>query len=152
MVSSLPYTEATLCEILRITSFTPVGLMHRVLQDTEWHGFRIREGTLVLANLYSAHYNREQWNEPERFRPERFLSPNGREKIKNPPHFVPFSVGRRQCLGESFAMDSLFLFIASIFQNFEISPEEKNQKLDLEPSEGLVRVPKPFSVKIQSRC
>jgi len=147
----LPYTEATICELLRITSFAPIGLMHRVLEDTESNGFRIRKGTLVLANLYSAHYNPDKWNHPELFRPERFLSPTG-EKIKNPPYFVPFEVGRRQCLGESFALDSLFLFITSIFQNFKISPYDKKQKLDVQPLSGFLRMPKPFSVKIQSRC
>jgi len=100
--------------------------------------------------LYSAHYNPEQWNEPEIFRPERFLSPEG-EKLKNPLEYAPFGVGRRQCLGESFAMDSLFLFIISFFQNFQFSPYDENQKLDLEPKPGVIRVPKPFSVKISSR-
>jgi len=123
--------------------------MHRVLKDTELHGLRLRESILVLSNLYSAHYNPEQCNEPELFRPEQFLSPTG-EKIKNPPHFVPLSVGQRQCYWQSVAMDSLFLFIALIFQNFQIFPSEKNQHLDLEPSEGLVRLPKPFSVTKKS--
>jgi len=124
--------------------------MHRSLCDTEFNGFRIRKGTLVLANLCSAHYNPDKWNEPELFQPERFLSPNG-EKMKNPPHFLPFQVGRRQCLGESFAMDSLFLFIASIFQTFQLTPYDKTQELDLEPLPGIARMPKPFTVEINSR-
>jgi len=133
-----------------MSSITPLGLMHRVLADTEFNGFTIRKGTLVVGNLYSAHYNPDKWSQPELFRVERFLSENG-EKIKNPPEFIPFHVGRRQCLGEGFAMDSLFLFITSIFQNFKISPQDKHHKLDLEPFPGILRLPKPFSVNISSR-
>jgi len=150
LISSSPYTEATICEVLRLSSFVPLGIFHRTLHDTEFGGFIIRKGTLVLANLYSAHYNPDKWNEPERFLPERFLTPSG-EKAKNPPYFLPFQVGRRQCLGESFAMDSLFLFVTSIFQNLKISPYIKSEMLDLEPISGILRIPKPFRVKIDSR-
>jgi len=124
--------------------------MHRALQDTTYDGFTIEKGTLIMANMYSAHYNPNNWKEPEQFRPERFLSPTG-EKLRNPPHLVPFQAGRRQCLGENFAMDALFLFVTSIFQNFQISPYDINEKLELEPPPGFMRAPKPFSVKISSR-
>jgi len=138
------------CEVLRICAFIPIGLMRRVLQDTENDGYTIRKGTLVLGNVYSAHNRPDKWSAPGEFRPERFLTPTG-EKIKNPPEFIPFHVGRRQCLGETSAMGNLFLFTASIFHNFKISSFDKNKKLDLEPLPGLLRIPKPFSVRIHSR-
>jgi len=146
----LPYTEATICEVLRISSLAPLGLIHRALYDTEFNGFAIKKGTLVIANMYSAHHNPDHWSQPELFRPERFLSPSG-EKLRNPSQFVPFQVGRRQCLGESFAMDTLFLFVTCIFQNFVIFPDYKDQKLDFEAIPGFLRLPKPFRVKINSR-
>jgi len=147
----MPYTEATVCEVLRMASFAPMGLIQRALHDTDFDGFFIKKGTLIMGNIYSAHYNPDHWNEPEIFRPERFLSPSG-EKIKNPPQFIPFEVGRRQCLGESYAMDNMFLFISSIFQNLLISPYEKDQNLDFETIPGFTRTPKPFKVKITRRC
>jgi len=124
--------------------------MHKAIQDTTYDGFLIQKGTLIIANMYSAHHNPKHWDEPEAFNPERFLSPTG-EKLKNPLQYAPFSVGRRQCLGEKFAMDTLFLFVTSIFQNFQFSPYDTNQKLDLEPPPGFLRIPKPFRVKISRR-
>jgi len=146
----MPYTQATIHEVLRMSSMVPLGIMHRTLCDKEVRGFSIRKGTVVLGNLYSAHHNKKYWNDPEKFLPERFLTKSG-EKLKNSPAFVPFEVGKRRCLGENLAMETLFLFIASIFQNFRVSKYKENDKLDLLGLPGFVRTPKPFVVKIQKR-
>ena len=43
------------------------------------------------------------------FRPERFLSSNG--KCEQDEQFIPFSVGKRRCPGESLAKIELFQFV-----------------------------------------
>jgi len=128
----------------------PLGVMHKTLYDKEINGFMIRKGTIVIGNLYSGNHSPKYWTNPEQFDPERFLSANG-DKVKTPPGFVPFEVGKRRCLGENFAMETLFLFITSIFQNFKVSKFEDKDKLDLTPEPGFVLCPKPFRVKIQKR-
>lgn len=49
-------------------------------------------------------------------------------------------------LGESLAKDTLFLFLTSIFQKFQIYPSAENPKPDFEPEFGFLNVPKPFEV------
>jgi len=146
----MPYTEATICEVLRMSSLVPIGLMHRTLVDKVVNGFLIRKGTGVLGNLYSAHYNPAYWNDPEKFLPERFLSASG-QKIKNPPAFIPFEIGKRRCLGENLAMETLFLFVASIFQTSRMTKYKVGDELDLLGFPGFTRNPKPFFVRIQMR-
>jgi len=146
----MPYTEATISEALRLSSVAPLGNMHKALYDKEFKGYMIRKGTTIIENIYSINNNPEYWGDPENFRPERFLSPSG-EKLKNPPYLIPFEVGRRQCLGETFALDSLFLFINAVFQNFHITQYSKDFPLDFESLPGFTRGPKPFYVRIASR-
>jgi len=129
----------------------PLGVIHRALCDKEVNGFLIQKGTVVLGNLYSAHHNPKYWESPEKFLPQRFLSTNGGQKLKNPPAFVPFEVGKRRCLGENLAMETLFLFVASIFQNFRVTKYKEEDELDLLGLPGIVRTPKPFDVGIKKR-
>jgi len=133
-----------------MSSMVPLGVMHRALSDKEVNGYFIRKGTVVLGNLYSAHHNPNYWKNPEKFLPERFLSDNG-EKLKNPPAFIQFEVGKRRCLGENLAIETLFLFIASIFQNFRLTKYKENEPLDLLGMPGFVRTPKPFFVRIEKK-
>uniref|UniRef100_A0A915D5T3 Cytochrome P450 n=1 Tax=Ditylenchus dipsaci TaxID=166011 RepID=A0A915D5T3_9BILA len=50
--------------------------------------------------------------------PERFLE---NEQLKKVEEFIPFSLGKRQCIGESLARAELFLFSANLFYLFKIS-------------------------------
>ena len=50
------------------------------------------------------------------FRPQRFLDEAG--NVKRDEHFIPFSVGKRQCLGETLAKTELFLFFTALVQQY----------------------------------
>ena len=56
------------------------------------------------------------FEDPERFKPERFLEPNGKYVSTRPNGFIPFGVGRRVCLGEKLALADLFLVIVNLLQ------------------------------------
>ena len=58
----------------------------------------------------------KHWTEGEKFRPQRFLDDRG-EVIRD-EHFIPFSVGKRQCLGETLAKTELFLFFTALVQQY----------------------------------
>ena len=106
----MPYAEAFIAELLRMASVGPFGLPRLASEDFEFHGYTIRKGTSIYPNIYTLHYDPEVFPEPEKFQPERFLSQDGKMFLKN-DSVIPFSVGRRTCPGEIFAVDQLFLFI-----------------------------------------
>jgi cytochrome P450 len=70
------------------------------MADTTFHGYDIKKGTMIIANLFSVHRDPESWGDPENFRPERFLSPDGKTVIRNESS-MSFSVGKRQCPGRN---------------------------------------------------
>ena len=52
---------------------------------------------MIFINNHHFNFSTEHWERPEEYRPERFLSSEGR--FRKPAHFLPFSTGRRSCIG-----------------------------------------------------
>ncbi|KAL7642656.1 UNVERIFIED_CONTAM: hypothetical protein RMT77_007221 [Armadillidium vulgare] len=131
--SKLPYMEAFLTEVLRYSTLIPNGVPHTVLEDTKLGGYIIPKESIILTTTESFHFNPNYFESPEEFRPERFLTAEG--KFSAPREgFFPFGIGKRQCLGESLARMELFIFLTSLAQNFSFSsPPGKN--IDLIPSD-----------------
>ncbi|ODM87155.1 Methyl farnesoate epoxidase [Orchesella cincta] len=148
---SLPYTEATLLEILRLSSIAPLGLPHRMLADTMFHGYFLPKDVAVFSNLYAIHHDPTIWGEDvNEFRPERFLSEDETRVIHHEA-LMPFSVGRRACIGEVFARESLFLFLASILHRFNIESDPECLVLAVETVAGFAVEPKPFKFVLTLR-
>ena len=120
-MDSLQYCQATILEILRVGSTAPGTLMHQAMKNVEVGGYNFKKGTIFIGNFYSTHFDEKYWDEPQQFRPERFLSDDGKI-LTDTPNFFPFSVGKRVCLGESLAKVELFLFFTAIVKNFQFDP------------------------------
>ncbi|XP_072042977.1 cytochrome P450 2U1-like [Amphiura filiformis] len=117
---NLPYCEATMMEILRYSSFIPLALPHTTHCDTTLRGYAIPKGTMVMPNLLAIHFDEKYWDEPETFKPEHFLDETGCIR-QHPNSFLPFSAGRRACLGEALAKAELFLLFSWLLQKYEFS-------------------------------
>ncbi|XP_072044006.1 cytochrome P450 1A1-like isoform X2 [Amphiura filiformis] len=126
----LLYTEATIMEVLRFSTIVPMGLPHATTCDVMLGDFQIPKNTVVSINHYALHFDEEIWDEPKLFKPEHFLEDSGSVR-QHPNSFLPFSTGRRSCLGESLAKAVLFLIFTWFLQNYEISkvPGDKGESL-----------------------
>ncbi|XP_014283057.1 methyl farnesoate epoxidase [Halyomorpha halys] len=116
----LIYLEAFTMELLRCINVTPTTVSHRAKEDAEVLGYRIPKDSIVLANLYSLHMDKDYWGDPENFRPERFIDENG--AIIQHDNFIPFGLGKRRCMGEALAKTTIFLFLTSLMQKFRFRP------------------------------
>ncbi|KAK2468887.1 hypothetical protein H9L39_19479 [Fusarium oxysporum f. sp. albedinis] len=98
-VAALPYLSAVIEETLRKYSAAPGALPRTVPKGgATLAGHFIPEGTTVSTQAYTFHQNGDFYPNPERFAPERFLSPLGAfEQPKGV--FAPFGAGARICLG-----------------------------------------------------
>ena len=145
---NLPYLEATITETLRLSSIAALSVPHKTTVDTTLQGYSIPKGTTVLTkcNLWSLHHDPEIWDDPDAFRPERFLDEEGNFLPPKADRFLPFSAGRRVCLGESLARIELFLVLARLLHSFKFENPAGCNLPTLEPITGVVLMPRPFSV------
>ncbi|XP_035712902.1 cytochrome P450 2J5-like [Folsomia candida] len=90
---NMPYTEALIAETLRFSTITPQGVQHRAMKDQEYKGYLIPKDTVITANVHYIHFDPKVWTDPENFRPDRFLSPDGKT-FKKHDALIPFSTGR----------------------------------------------------------
>ncbi|KAH8378945.1 hypothetical protein KR009_002220 [Drosophila setifemur] len=144
-MSDMPYTMATIYEVLRYSS-SPI-VPHVATEDTVISGCGVTKGTIVFINNYVLNTSEEYWKNPEKFDPQRFLeeshesnhknrrnskgSDSGiegdREKFqlrKNMPHFLPFSIGKRTCIGQNLVRGFGFLILANILQRYNVSSHD----------------------------
>ncbi|XP_055353890.1 cytochrome P450 2J2-like [Paramacrobiotus metropolitanus] len=112
----LPYMQAVIQEVQRMANLVPFAIRSPT-EDVKIHGYEIPAGTIITPNLYAVHMDPQYFPEPQRFNPERFLDKEGNLKPKV-EGFLPFSIGKRFCLGESLAKMELFIFFASLLSHF----------------------------------
>ena len=147
---NLGYGEATLHEVMRLGLAAPVGVPHSTLCDTQVAGYDIPKGTIVMINHWGLHRDPNYWKDPETFNPERFLDENGKLSIK-PESWLPFSAGRRICLGEAVAKSELHLIFSSIFQRFKVTlPEGISPEMEVTGA-GVIIQPAPYTIIVEDR-
>jgi len=149
--SHMPYTEAVVYESLRLVA-SPI-VPHLANRDTSvdgklqtlidycknqhtaimrsyllnvlffcFIGVRIAKGTTVFLNNYSLHMSPELWNNPEHFSPERFINAEGR--LEKPEYFIPFSGGKRSCMGYKLVQLLSFCTIGTLMNKYTLLPVE----------------------------
>ncbi|XP_043963394.1 cytochrome P450 2K1-like isoform X1 [Gambusia affinis] len=143
---NLPITDAVIHETQRVANILPLAISHRTSQDVTFHGYFIAKGTPVIPVLTSVLQDESEWEKPNVFYPGNFLSTDG--KFLKRDAFMPFSAGRRVCLGESLARMELFIFFATLLQHFRFSPPAgvTEEELDLTPRVGGIVNPQPHTL------
>lgn len=148
--SGLPYVQSVVLEGLRIASVAPFGLPHSIPEDMQFNGYLFPKNCSVIANIASVLTDPSVWSEPELFRPERFLSEDGKEIIV-PKQFIPFSLGPRSCLGETLARMEVFLYVANLVKTFILEPEVDGELPSVTGILGLTYHPTPFKMRVTKR-
>uniref|UniRef100_A0A3P8Y4P1 unspecific monooxygenase n=1 Tax=Esox lucius TaxID=8010 RepID=A0A3P8Y4P1_ESOLU len=148
---NLPYTDAVIHEIQRVANIAPLALPHITSRDITFQGYFIKKGTDVIPLLTSVLQDENEWETPHTFNPAHFLNEKG-QFVKRDA-FIPFSAGRRVCLGESLAKMEIFLLFTSLLQRFRFSPPPgvTEDDLDLTPVVGITLNPSPHQLCAVSR-
>ena len=135
-------------ETQRFANVVPNGVPHICRRDFTVNGLTIPANTLIHP-LFSEILKGDYWGDGLTFRPERFLDAEG--KSKKDEHLIPFSIGKRQCLGETLAKAELFLFFTNLVHQFEFHPEVEGELPSEDYINGITILPKPFKARLLSR-
>ncbi|XP_066099235.1 cytochrome P450 2S1 [Saccopteryx bilineata] len=146
----LPYTDAVLHEAQRLLALVPMGIPRMLTRTTSFRGYTLPQGTEVFPLLGSVLHDPGVFEQPEEFNPDRFLDVDG--KFKKQEAFLPFSLGKRVCLGEGLARAELFLLVTAILQAFSLESPCPPGALSLQPAvSGLFNIPPTFQLQVRPR-
>lgn len=135
-LEQLPYARAVYDEALRL--YPPAWLITRTaLAADEIAGHAIPAGALIILSPSLLHRHPDLWEEPEAFRPERFLGSVDRGA------FMPFGAGPRLCIGRDFSYVEGVLMLARLASGFTLRyPEgvgmpDPDPLVTIRPAQGL---------------
>lgn len=89
----LPYMTAVVKEAFRWRPFAEIGVPHVLTQDDEYEGYKFPKGTVFTWNAYAISLNPGEYEQPERFWPERFLNEDLNSPLKG--HYA-FGAGKQK--------------------------------------------------------
>ncbi|NXE65551.1 CP2J2 protein, partial [Calcarius ornatus] len=140
--NSLHYTNAVIHEVQRKGNVIPFNVPRMASEDVYVDGYYIPKGTILMTNLTSLLFDKNEWKTPDTFNPEHFLKDG---KFWKNEYFLPFSTGKRACLGELLARSELFLFFTSLLQKFTFQAPP-DTTLSLQPMMGIAMAPHPYKI------
>ncbi|CAL8110287.1 unnamed protein product [Orchesella dallaii] len=149
--TKLPYTFAVISESFRLSPVAPISVPHMNTEDAKLMGYNIPKETILMVNYPSINLDKKYWEDPQVFRPERFLDESGNFIKAKLDHVHGFGAGKRQCLGEPLARISNFLLVTAVLQRFKFEIAPGQSKPSSDPVDGFTVAPQPFSAKVTSR-
>ncbi|CAG2112368.1 unnamed protein product, partial [Medioppia subpectinata] len=119
------YVMAFIAETLRARNPLPSALPHKAVVTSN---YTIPKDTAVFVYQGIILRNDSDWENAEKFIPERFVDSAGQFITTRPKAYIPFGVGRRVCPGERLAIADLFLILVrflQLTQDYEITVDSE---------------------------
>ena len=144
-----PYLNAVILEALRRYPTIP-GTMPRAVICSRFKigAYEVPRGTIVGAQNFSVHMNKDYFPDPETFNPERFLG-DGKGKAREGMN--PFSEGPRACIGRNLAMLEMQIVVAMFFRDFDVEVDKSMTVGDMKMKEGFSGCPAGEKVVLNLR-
>lgn len=140
---ALAYTRGVIQETMRV--YPPIwGLIRVATKTDEIGGKQINPGDRVVLFAYGTHHSPKYWDNPEEFRPERFMGEAMRKR--KPYTYIPLGGGKRSCIGGAMSQVENTLALSFLLRKFRpeyvgAEPPGINATVTLTPRGGL-----PFKV------
>ncbi|XP_026741447.1 cytochrome P450 6B5-like [Trichoplusia ni] len=138
-IKEMTYLECAFKEAMRI--FPPLGFLMRECARTYTIpevGITIDEGVGILIPLQALHNDPQYFEEPDVFRPERFL-PDQLNKY-NKFVYLPFGDGPRACIGARLGLMQSLAGLAAVLARCSVTPASATRRYPLlDPKSSIVQ-------------
>ncbi|MGO4258251.1 cytochrome P450 [Marmoricola sp. RAF53] len=146
---SIPQLEAALKETLRL--HPPLILLLRVAQeDYEIGGHVLPAGTMVGASPRVSNRIAEDFPDPDRFDPKRYLDPNQAD-LQNRWTWIPFGAGKHRCVGNAFAMMQLKAIFSVLLRDYTFEMTQPSETYRDDTSKMVIQLARPATVRYRRR-
>lgn len=129
------YRQAVILEVQRVRTVIDFAGRHVYAPSFNLGEYTIPQGYSIVVALSQMHHRTQEFPDPDRFDPHRFLG-------QRPPTFahIPFGGGTRRCVGAAFANVEMDIVLRTVLRHFVIettdAPAEKTH------SRGVAYTPK----------
>jgi sterol 14-demethylase len=146
---AIPRLEATIKETLRL--HPPLILLLRVAQqEIDFAGYTVPAGTMVGATPKVSNRIPEDFPDPGRFDPGRYIDPR-QEDLTNRWTWIPFGAGRHRCVGNAFAMMQLKAIFSVILRDYEFELTQPSESYRDDCSKMVIQLEQPCRVRYRRR-
>jgi cytochrome P450 len=125
------YRQATILETQRVRTVIDLAGRHVVVPNYELGPWRIPQGYTIMVSLHELHNNAEEFPDPMRFDPQRFI-----DGKPNTFAWVPFGGGTRRCVGAAFANMEMDVVLRTILRTVTIQTTDKTAEEWRTPRNG----------------
>ena len=142
-VTKAQITQQVIEESMRL--YPPAYFIDRVnLEADEFEGKYFEPGSNLLFSLHEVHRHPDLWDEPDKFKPERFAEAGK----KYSSQYFPFGAGPRKCIGNNFAMFEMIIAVTELISRYRIIPV--SEEIEIKPL--ITLKPKNAILKFEKRA
>ncbi|XP_037876492.1 cytochrome P450 4c21 [Bombyx mori] len=116
----LVYTEAVLKETLRLYPTVAV-VLRKPENEIKLKNYTIPANSNCVLGIYGLNRHPVWGPDAHTFRPERWLEPGG--VPDDPNAFAGFSVGKRNCIGKTYALISTKIILAHLVRRYKVTAD-----------------------------
>ncbi|KAL4193279.1 hypothetical protein AMTRI_Chr06g198580 [Amborella trichopoda] len=130
------YLKAVVKETMRLHPPAPLLVPRESIEDCDIENYHIPAKTRVLINAWAIGRHLESWEDPDEFKPERFMDSSIDFRGQD-FELIPFGAGRRGCPGLSFGVAVIELTLANILLHFDWGLPNGMSPNDLDMTEAM---------------
>ncbi|XP_074301543.1 6,7,8-trihydroxycoumarin synthase-like [Silene latifolia] len=137
-LQKLEYFKAVVKETFRLHPAAPLLVIRESIRKTTLNGYDIKPKTLVHVNVWAIGRDPELWEDPEEFKPERFIGSSIDFRGQD-FELASFGAGRRICPGMGIGLAYLELALANLLYSFnwELPAGLRTEDIDTKVLHGI---------------